>query len=604
MFENHFGFIRRPFTAAPDCHLFVASEPARTAFESIDQCLRGGQGIAVLTAPVGTGKTMLCQKLIQGLEDDYTVSFVPSPGSSSCLGLLQAIFFGLGNRVRRKHAGLSDCEMRQELVESARTLQVESLGVVVVVDEAHLLTSEQFEELRILNTFCERGRPLMRTLLCGDAELEERLLSPSLKSLGQRIRCQTYLNSLTRAESEEFIQEQLSKAGAQHREVFTADAIQRIVHTADGVQRCLNQLCDESLSIAARDGVRCVTLEIVNRALERLVQLPLTWNCTLESSVCSNSTAASTQDFFDESTVSHPASPESDGGPKTDSAVVEFGSLDDEPLSQQSEEFSEPADAIDSGSQSDADTLFIDIGPLVEDDQILVEEPQEADGEIDSELEEQLRATFRQGLADAPVRCEDEPMPADADVEEDFRFTEEPVLDRYSTATSNEAVAENDDVIERVEDFGGIVPRFDAAVAPEDLLPETHRRSESEGRPMMPAACGDAGAEVNEVADQWSDSAQAQRVIAFEADTSTPTVEEQLLSSCIETRREIASMLDSLESHVSESLADRYDVVMPDDHQESVAAQEMPVFDDPAAVREKQINDRLKRVVEVERSRR
>ena len=193
MFENHFGFIRRPFTAGPDVELFVDNQSARDAFESAEYCLRGGQGIAVLTAATGVGKTMFCQLMVNELRDEFTISFLPSPGSSSTLGLLQAIYFGLGKRVKRRHGGISSSEMRLELIEAVRNIRVRSRGIVLLVDEAHLLDNEQLEEIRVLSSFADRGQPLVRPLLCGNPELEERLLQPELKALSQRIRSQTCL---------------------------------------------------------------------------------------------------------------------------------------------------------------------------------------------------------------------------------------------------------------------------------------------------------------------------------------------------------------------------------------------------------------------------
>ncbi|MFK7817910.1 MAG: ExeA family protein [Planctomycetaceae bacterium] len=591
MFENHFGFIRRPFTAGPDVELFVNNETAQAAFESIDYCLRGGQGIAVLTAPSGTGKSMLCQVLIGELRDEFHFSFLPSPGTSSRLGLLQAIYFGLGKRVKRRHAGISDSEMRLELIDAVRSLRVRSTGLALLIDEAHLLDNEQLEEIRILSNFADRGQPLIRPLLCGAPSLEERLLDPELKALSQRIRCQVYLEPLSRDESELFIHHQLTRAGVQNRHIFEPGALQKIVQAADGNARCLNQLCDEALHLAAKESERTVTDAIVETALDTLVQLPLSWNRSLTASRPTTSSSDGAN------AAAHQAgSPAATSDSSTES-VIEFGSLEDdfdaepaieigsdvgvaavnEPVVADSWESDETSVSIEfseppvSGNANQLPPTVVVAPAETEDyveshdDEILVDEPVFEVGADRDDYSEELTETFRQGLPEAPVP-----------------FHQQSV-DRYGIAESNEA-----DVVLPSEDFVELKPRFDGAVAQEDLLPQSHA-SGSRSKLMRSAQTVGFGEKSKQVEDQWSESVVAEQPDVVSGET-VASAEEELLQSCINTRRDIATMLDSLESHVSESLADRYDIVMP----ELEASSESPQLDS-------QTSERFDRVIDTQR---
>jgi len=548
MFENHFGFIRRPFTAAPDAELFVANEATQTAKEAIEYCLRSGQGIAVLTAPVGIGKTMLCQVLMSSLAPDFRISFLPSPGTSSCLGLLQAIYFGLGQRVKKKHAGITDAEMRLELIETVRELRRQTSGIAVIVDEAHLLSTQQLEEIRVLSSYHDRGQPLIRPLLCGTPEFEERLLDPTLKALNQRIRCQTYLSRLTRAESEQFIQEQLARAGVRNRRVFDIEAIATIVAASDGSPRCLNQLCDQSLYLAARSGESTVSSSVVGEALDELVQLPLEYNRPLQA-------------------MTKPAD-----SPICDEVVVEFGSLDDDPLGPD-ESTSSVDTNIEIGALADEEPVAesvpsqscVEFGSLdgpgdsaFDASAVLgTEKPADADSDpaspVDTslvehaddtyelqrshEIDEELEASFRRGLPDAPV------------------------LDSAANLTEDSPEA-------KPAWSGSPEPRFDSAKVSEDLIAAGLNPLDIQHATDDPATVEDAWADNTPVLGVRSVDVDYIALEETDAENIHPVSEadeEELIESCVHTRKQIASMLDSLESHVSESLSQQYDVVMPEE---------------------------------------
>lgn len=603
MFENHFGFLRRPFTAAPDAGLFVANETTQSARESIEYCLRSGQGIAVLTAPAGTGKSMLCQVLMSSLAKEFQVSFLPSPGTSSCLGLLQAIYFGLGQRVKKKHAGITDAEMRLELLETVQEMRVQSPGIVVLVDEAHLLSGQQLEEIRVLSSYHDRGQPLVRPLLCGTPDFEERLLDPSLKAFNQRIRCQTFLNSLTRAESEKFIHEQLSRAGVRNRRVFDIEAIATIVAASEGSPRCLNQLCDHSLYLAARSGESTVSAAIVNTALDELMQLPLEYSRPRSSAptpVAVEEPTSSVVEFgsLDAETT---APVEAVQAPEEVLGTVEVGGLlDDDPVpAAPAEPHAETV--VELGSLDDCDEPVLDsqhepegieepAGILAEADAAEIPEPLAAAPVVEQaeetyqlqrldEINEEIEASFRKGLPDAPVTATEPKQPEAA------------------------------------------TPQFDPPEVCEDLIAAGRTPIDVQAASGGPTAVQDAWTEVVSVESQLEPAAEYISLDEIDAEPAAPVAlveqpeaavavadplaEEELIRSCVDTRKQIASMLDSLESHVSESLSQQYDVVMPEEPTvqafriaELETELEVDVVkSEPTSAAEVRLDDRLSRVV-------
>ena len=203
-------------------------------------------------------------------------------------------------------------------------------------------------------------------------------------------------------------------------------------------------------------------------------------------------------------------------------AAVEFGSL---PTDEIIEIIDAPSDAI-----ANEDILAEDDEPIVA-----------------ASRGDELEETFRQGLPEAPVP-----------------YTETPILDRYGVSTP-EADSETH-LFEPIDDFVGLKPRFDKPVVGQDLLPENHRKPTG-GISAHKFAEAAATAQTQRIQDQWS--VQKPSRPHRTTDETASSAEEELLQSCIETRHDIAVMLDTLESQVSESLADRYDVVMPPDQNQN-----------------------------------
>lgn len=274
MYESFFGLHRRPFAASPDTVCFVSVEPAAAALEELAHCVESGQGVGVLTAAAGLGKTIVCRKLAELLQNEYAVAFLPGANFPTRRSLLQAILFELG----REYSRLGEQELRLLLTTAMRDLRAELKAMLLIIDEAHLLSPRLLEEVRTVMNLVEDGRPLARIVLSGQLPLEEKLAEPSADALNQRICRHANLPPLTRLESAEYILHRLKCAGADLSDVFTRDAVQVICSAADGVPRCINFLSDHSLLLSYLEDVRPVDAEIVRAALEDVRQLPLHWN--------------------------------------------------------------------------------------------------------------------------------------------------------------------------------------------------------------------------------------------------------------------------------------------------------------------------------------
>lgn len=274
MYESQFSLKRRPFAATPDPKCFLSAGPIQAALDELVVCVEQGQGVAIVSAPAGTGKTLLCERLQVELEPRFRVVFLRHASFMTRRALLQSILADLDHAYRRH----DEQELRLELVPAIRALNPAREALVLICDESHMLSEDLLEELRILSDLAENGRPLVRLVLVGQPALEETLALPGLEALNQRIRAHVCLESFDRAGSLDYIDYRITWAGGRTSEIFTPDSLDLICHVSEGVPRCINQLCDHSLLLAYVAEQTPVEVDTIREALLDLRQLPLHWN--------------------------------------------------------------------------------------------------------------------------------------------------------------------------------------------------------------------------------------------------------------------------------------------------------------------------------------
>lgn len=273
MYEKFFALAHRPFAAAPNLECIVTHQGYIDARERLLRCLADGSGMAVLTAPAGLGKSLLCQDVQSRLRGQFTVAYLCSAQFPNRKALLQAILFELG----AEYLGLSEDEARLCVIKAAQDATDRGRSLVVIVDEAHLVSTEMLQELRGIAEPTSRCAIPLRLMLSGQLELEERLADPDLEAINQRIACHAILEALSLAESAEYIHERLAIAGAKTAK-FSEEAIAFIIKAADGNPRALHQLCDHCLLSAYTIEEKPVSLETARNSLDDLRALPLHWN--------------------------------------------------------------------------------------------------------------------------------------------------------------------------------------------------------------------------------------------------------------------------------------------------------------------------------------
>jgi len=111
---------------------------------------------------------------------------------------------------------------------------------------------------------------VLRIILAGQPELNDKLNSSNLVQLAQRIRLRFHLTALSKGDTASYIQHRLEVAGSQGREIFHADTFPLIYRYTGGIPRLVNTLADTSMMAAFAQERDSVTVEDVRAAVEEM----------------------------------------------------------------------------------------------------------------------------------------------------------------------------------------------------------------------------------------------------------------------------------------------------------------------------------------------
>ncbi|MBL8825470.1 MAG: AAA family ATPase [Planctomycetaceae bacterium] len=272
MYESHFGLSRRPFAFAPQVEQYFPGRAIESARQTLVRCIERAEGIGLVIGPTGTGKSLLLQVLAARFRSTFSVALLANSHLPSRRALLQAILFELGLPYR----GMDEGELRLSLID--HITDGASHGMLLLIDEAHLLPLRLLEEIRMIANVARQGQPQVRIVLAGGAALEERLTSPKLTSFAQRLSARCYLESLDLGETIAYVRAQLSTAGGNANAIFSELAMETVFRATDGVPRLINQLCDHALVLAYAGGQERIDVAGIEEAWADLQQLPTPWN--------------------------------------------------------------------------------------------------------------------------------------------------------------------------------------------------------------------------------------------------------------------------------------------------------------------------------------
>ena len=264
MYKAYFQLARNPFELTPDPTCFVPTERHNETLASLYYGVRRHKGFVVVTGEVGTGKTLLLRCLLRLLEEsrDITYAYVFNNRLTST-EFLQYMLLDFGLQA----SGKNKCEMLFDLSQFLVSRSSRQMTTVLIVDEAHLLSDELLEEIRLLSNLETYDDKLLQIVLVGQPELDEKLDSKGLRQLKQRIALRTHLAPLSLEETQRYIEHRLQIAGADASasSLFSPKATAMVYRFSRGFPRLINTICENSLLTAYARQVPVITPDIVKQ---------------------------------------------------------------------------------------------------------------------------------------------------------------------------------------------------------------------------------------------------------------------------------------------------------------------------------------------------
>ncbi len=246
MYQEYFQLQVLPFGLTPNPHFFCQLKGHNDALNTLQFCIQSGEGFIKIIGEVGSGKTLLCRKLLENLNDNYVTAYIPNPDLTP-IELRKAFARELG---LDPSSSSDQHEILTLIYHQLIKLHQNNKKVVLIIDEAQALTDDSLETLRLLTNLETESAKLLQVVLFGQPELDDRLRKPHLRQLKQRITFSHHLPLLNREELDVYLNHRLAVAGHTHGNLFTKRAKNLLYQASQGVPRLVNVLSHKALLVA------------------------------------------------------------------------------------------------------------------------------------------------------------------------------------------------------------------------------------------------------------------------------------------------------------------------------------------------------------------
>jgi type II secretory pathway predicted ATPase ExeA len=258
MYEEHFGLSKNPFQSiAEGDGVFEGSEQSKVIAD-LKIALTARDSIAVITGPVGVGKTTIVQRAMEKMGSERLVAILgrTQVGSDELVDLLLAQFGVVREPTKRFECLKTFNRILNDRAEAGER-------VFIVIEDAERLGAELLEELEALTASDGGSCVGANIILMGPQKLDKLITKPSLERVRQRIRLQQTLERFTAEECEAYLRHRINAAGGDFDAMFDAGAPLMVRRCSGGIPRVINSLCETALTVAADSKVAQVSGKIV-----------------------------------------------------------------------------------------------------------------------------------------------------------------------------------------------------------------------------------------------------------------------------------------------------------------------------------------------------
>jgi general secretion pathway protein A len=257
---------QQPFGVTPDPRYLYPSPTHREALASLAYGIQSGRGFMSIVATPGMGKTTILHQLLQQLESSARIAFL-----CQTLCRPEEIMRGVLRDLDIAHEGTDVVSMEGQLNDLLLAEAGRGRKVVVVIDEAQNLDDSALEVVRLLSNFETSSDKLLQIILAGQHQLREKLASPRLLQLRQRMSIIARLEPFSAEETQLYIAHRLRVAGyGFSAPLFTPEAEALIATYSEGIPRNINNICFNALSLGRVLKQKTIQKDVIREVLDDL----------------------------------------------------------------------------------------------------------------------------------------------------------------------------------------------------------------------------------------------------------------------------------------------------------------------------------------------
>jgi general secretion pathway protein A len=267
LYTDFYKLKEKPFNLTPSPRYLYLGDIHKEALALLTYGVVERKGFILLTGEVGTGKTTMVQALLSNLDQNVHYVYLSNPVLSQSEFMDYLAFSAFRKKVHFRskadflvefEAFLKECLQHQE-------------NFILLIDEAHKLSFDLLEEVRLLSNMETADEKLINIFLVGQPELNEKLSRPQCRALLQRISVRYHIKPLSFEETREYIRNRLRTAGAGNgQKIFPSSTVKSVYEFSEGFPRLINILCDNALLLGYSRERRTITRDMIKECHQDL----------------------------------------------------------------------------------------------------------------------------------------------------------------------------------------------------------------------------------------------------------------------------------------------------------------------------------------------
>src|SRR3990172_9138001 len=210
---------KRPFSLSADLDFLYISDQHKRVFEETLSAVKRRDGLICIIGEPGTGKSILCRRLLEELNGDFNVVLVHTPPKSP-------------------H------DITETLDAAFGEMEGDSKIPLAVFDEAQHMDFRCLDHVKFLTNLDRNAEKLLQIVLVGQPELAAKLGHKRFQQLEQRIGAKLKVGPLKKKEVLPYLTHRLAVAGLADEIRFTGPAARYLYRKTSGVPRLINRVAN------------------------------------------------------------------------------------------------------------------------------------------------------------------------------------------------------------------------------------------------------------------------------------------------------------------------------------------------------------------------